>query len=208
MTQDTLRDLIDANDEERVVGIHPDAEMPILLKAGPYGPYVQLGDDDEKKPKRTSLPKGTEPSDVDLAMAVALLGLPRTLGEHPETGKPILANIGRYGPYVQHERTFASLKPADGDNVLSVELDRALELIAQKRQKSAPLRTLGAHPETGKPIDVFEGRYGPYVKHVKTNATIPKDMDKMSITLEQAVELVNAKAAKGGKKKGRRKKAS
>ncbi|MEM0963645.1 MAG: type I DNA topoisomerase [Bacteroidota bacterium] len=208
VTQDTLRDLIDANDEERVVGIHPDAEMPILLKAGPYGPYVQLGDDDEKKPKRTSLPKGTEPSDVDLAMAVALLGLPRTLGEHPETGKPILANIGRYGPYVQHERTFASLKPADGDNVLSVELDRALELIAQKRQKSAPLRTLGAHPETGKPIDVFEGRYGPYVKHVKTNATIPKDMDKMSITLEQAVELVNAKAAKGGKKKGRRKKAS
>ena len=93
----------------------------MLLKSGPYGPYVQLGDDDEKKPKRTSLPKGTQPNDVDLDLAVALLGLPRTLGEHPETAKPILANIGRYGPYVQHERTFASLKPADGDDVLTVE---------------------------------------------------------------------------------------
>lgn len=210
VTEQTLADLIDANQDERPLGIHPTAEMPVLLKSGPYGPYVQLGDDEEKKPKRTSLPKGTAPDDVDLDLAVQLLDLPRTLGLHPETGNPIKANIGRYGPYVQHERTYASLKPAEGDNVLTVELDRALELIAQKRQKSAPLRTLGAHPTTGKPIDVFEGRYGPYVKHEKTNATIPKDMDKDQITLEQAVELVNAKAAKGGKKKGgrRKKKAS
>ena len=202
--------LIDANDDERPLGIHPEAEMPILLKSGPYGPYVQLGDDDEKKPKRTSLPKGTEPGDVDLDLAVQLLNLPRTVGLHPETGNPVKANIGRYGPYVQHERTFASLKPADGDDVLTVGLDRALELIAQKRKKSAPLRTLGAHPETGKPIDVFEGRYGPYVKHVKTNATIPKDLDKDEITLEQAVELVDAKAAKKGtkRKSSRKKKAS
>ncbi len=210
VTEETLAGLIDANQDERPLGIHPEAEMPILLKSGPYGPYVQLGDDEEKKPKRTSLPKGTDPADVDLDLAVRLLDLPRTLGLHPETGNPIKANIGRYGPYVQHERTFASLKPAEGDNVLTVELDRALELIAQKRQKSAPLRTLGAHPTSGKPIDVFEGRYGPYVKHEKTNATIPKDMDKDQITLEQAIELVNAKAAKGGTKKkgGRRKKAS
>ena len=200
--------LIDANDDERPLGIHPTAEMPILLKSGPYGPYVQLGDDEEKKPKRTSLPKGTKPEDVDLDLAVQLLNLPRTLGDHPETGQPIKANIGRYGPYVQHERTFASLKPADGDNVLTVELERALELIAQKRQKAAPLRTLGAHPESGKPIDVFEGRYGPYVKHVKTNATIPKDMDKDEITLEQAVALVDAKASKPKKKRAPRKKAS
>ena len=207
--EETLRGLVDANDEERVVGIHPEAGVPVLLKAGPYGPYVQLGDDEQMedkkapKPKRTSLPKGTEPGDVDLELAVALLGLPRTLGLHPETGNPIKANIGRYGPYVQHERTFASLKPADGDDVLTVELDRALELIAQKRQKAAPLRTLGAHPTSGKPIDVFEGRYGPYVKHEKTNATIPKDQDKDKITLEQAVALVDAKAAKGGAKKKR-----
>ena len=209
VTEETLATLINANDDERPLGIHPTAEMPVLLKQGPYGPYVQLGDDEETKPKRTSLPKGTEPGDVDLDLAVQLLNLPRELGLHPETGNPIKANIGRYGPYVQHERTFASLKPAEGDNVLTVELERALELIAQKRQKAAPLRTLGAHPESGKPIDVFEGRYGPYVKHVKTNATIPKDMDKDEITLEQAVELVNAKAAKGGgKRKAKRKKAS
>jgi DNA topoisomerase-1 len=215
VTEETLSGMIEANDDERVVGIHPEAEVPVLLKSGPYGPYVQLGDDDQledkkaPKPKRTSLPKGTEPADVDLDLAVALLGLPRTLGEHPETGKPILANIGRYGPYVQHERTFASLKPADGDDVLTVGLERALELIAQKRQKAAPLRTLGAHPTTGKPVDVFEGRYGPYVKHEKTNATIPKGQDKDQITLEEAVALVDAKAAKGGKKrKPRKKKAS
>lgn len=208
VTEETLAGMIDANEDERVVGIHPTAEVPVLLKQGPYGPYVQLGDDEEAKPKRTSLPRGTEPADVDLDLAVQLLGLPRTLGEHPETGKPILANIGRYGPYVQHERTFASLKPADGDDVLTVGLDRALELISEKARKNAPLRTLGAHPTTGKPIDVFEGRYGPYVKHEKTNATIPKDVDKDQITLEQAVELVDAKASKGGgaKRKGTRKK--
>ena len=212
VTEATLAGMIDANDDERVVGIHPEAGQPVLLKSGPYGPYVQLGDDDQMedkkapKPKRTSLPKGTEPSDVDLDLAVALLGLPRTLGLHPETGNPIKANIGRYGPYVQHERTFASLKPAEGDDVLRVELDRALELIAQKRQKAAPLRTLGAHPVSGKPIDVFEGRYGPYVKHEKTNATIPKDQDKDQITLDQAVALIDAKAGKPKKKRAPAKK--
>jgi len=208
VTEETLAALLDANADERPLGIHPTAEMPILLKAGPYGHYVQLGDDEETKPKRTSLPKGVEPGDVTFELAVDLLNLPRTLGNHPETGEPIKANIGRYGPYVQHERTYASLKPADGDDVLTVKLDRALELLAQKRQKAAPLRTLGAHPVSGKPLDVFEGRYGPYVKHEKTNATIPKDMDKDKITLEEAVALVDAKAAKGGKKPARRKKAS
>ena len=202
-----LAALIDANDQERPLGIHPEAEMPVLLKSGPYGPYVQLGDDEETKPKRTSLPKGTRPEDVDLALAVSLLDLPRTLGLHPETGEPIKANIGRYGPYVQHQRTFASLKPAEGDDVLSVELDRALELIAEKRQKAAPLRTLGAHPVSGKPIDVFEGRYGPYVKHEKTNATIPKDQNKDDITLEQAVALIDAKAGAPKKKRAPAKKA-
>ena len=201
-----LAAMIDANDQERPLGIHPEAEMPVLLKSGPYGPYVQLGDDEEKKPKRTSLPKGTQPEDVDLDLAVQLLNLPRTLGLHPETGEPIKANIGRYGPYVQHQRTFASLKPAENDDVLTVELDRALELIAQKRQKAAPLRTLGAHPVSGKPIDVFEGRYGPYVKHVKTNATIPKDQDKDKITLEEAVALIDAKAGKPKKKRAATKK--
>ena len=210
VTFEYLDDFVSANEDERVVGIHPDAEMPVLLKQGPYGPYVQLGDmdpEDKKapKPKRTSLPKGTEPKDVDLDLAVALLGLPRTVGEHPETGKPIFANIGRYGPYVQHERTFASLKPAEDDDVLTVELERALELIAEKAKKNAPLKTLGTHPKTDKPIDLFEGRYGPYVKHERTNATIPKGTDPNELTLEQAVELIDAKAAKKGTRKPRKK---
>ena len=195
---------------EGVLGIHPTAELPVVVKMGPYGPYVQLGDEDEApgggKPKRASLPKGMAHTDVTLEQAVELLKLPRTLGEHPETGKPILANNGRFGPYVQHERTFASLKPADGDDVLTIQLDRALELIAQKAMKNQPLRSLGDHPETGKPVEVFEGRYGPYVKHVKTNATIPKGGDPQAITLAEAVALIAEKDAKGGKKRAPAKK--
>ena len=213
VTAEDLDKLVGEGSDDQILGIHPDHDLPILLKQGPYGPYVQLGEDpdtDDKKapkPRRTSIPKGTSVSDVDLALGVELLRLPREVGAHPETGKPILANIGRFGPYVQHERTFASLKPADGDDVLTVTLPRALELIAEKAKKSAPLRELGAHPVSGKPLAVFSGRYGPYVKHVKTNATIPKDLDADTITLEQAVELVNAKEAKGGKRKPAAKKA-
>ena len=148
-----------------------------------------------------SLPKGTAPADVDLAMGVSLLSLPRTLGEHPETGDTIKANLGRYGPYVQHNRTFASLKPAEGDDVLTVGLERALELMAEKAQKNKPLRVLGNHPETGDPIEVRSGRYGPYAKHQKTNATLPKGTDPMEVTLETAIELIDAKAAKAPAKK-------
>ncbi|MEL6614336.1 MAG: topoisomerase C-terminal repeat-containing protein, partial [Bacteroidota bacterium] len=171
---------------------------PVLLKSGPYGPYVQLGDDEEggAKPKRMSLPKGTQPADVDLDMGIALIGLPRTLGQHPETGDDIKASIGRYGPYVQQKRTFASLKPAEGDDVLTVGLERALQLLKEKADKNKPLRVLGDHPETGDPIEVRSGRYGPYAKHQKTNATLPKGTDPMEVTLETAIELINAKAAK------------
>ncbi|MDX1440608.1 MAG: topoisomerase C-terminal repeat-containing protein, partial [Rubricoccaceae bacterium] len=146
----------------------------------------------------------TDPTEVDLDMAVRLLMLPRTLGEHPETGNAIKANIGRFGPYVQHGSTFASLKE---DHVLDVTLDRALELIAEKQKKNEPLRLLGVHPDTNEPIGVYSGRYGPYVKHLKTNATIPKDNDPDTITLEEAVVLINEKLAKKGKGRGRKKKA-
>ena len=204
VTKETLHELITAGNDERVLGIHPEADMPVLLKQGPYGPYVQLGDDDQEgKPKRTSIPKGTELADVDFDMGVRLLTLPRTLGEHPETGSPIKANIGRFGPYVQHGSTFASLKE---DHVLDVGLERALELLAAKAKKNEPLRTLGNHPDTNEPIGVYDGRYGMYVKHQKTNATIPKDMNPDSITLEEAVQLINEKAAKKGKGRGRARK--
>ncbi len=206
-TEETMRELIEAKAApDDILGIHPTLDQPVLLKQGPYGPYVQLGDDEQEgKPKRMSLPKGVQPADVDLSVAAGLLELPRTLGEHPEGGG-VKSSIGRYGPYVQHGSTFASLKPED--DVLTVGLDRALELLAQKRRKSQPLRTLGTHPETKDPVEVFEGRYGPYVKHKRTNATLPKDLAPEDVTLEQAVELLAAKAAKkgGGRKKGGAKK--
>ena len=204
VTEAMLEELVTNKNDERVLGIHPEHEMPILLKQGPYGPYVQLGDDEEggQKPKRSSLPKGTTADQVDLAKAIDLLALPRPVGEHPESGDLIEAGIGRYGPYVKQGRTFASLKPED--DVLTVGLDRALELLAAKRKGREPLRVVGKHPETGEPIEAYEGRYGPYVKHRKTNATIPKGQDPLTITLEAATELITLKEAKGPKKRKRK----
>jgi DNA topoisomerase I len=212
VTEAGLRELLETGSEEdRVLGIHPEAGEPVLLKQGPYGPYVQLGDDDQKgKPRRMSLPKGTDPSQVNLEVGVSLLSLPRTLGNHPESAKEVKASIGRFGPYVQHGSIYASLKPTD--DVLEVDLDRALELLAEKAQKNQPLRSLGDHPETGDPVEILKGRYGPYVKHQKTNASLPKDRDPNEVTMAEAVEMLAAKAktkpaAKGKKAPAKSKKA-
>ncbi|MCZ6706154.1 MAG: DNA topoisomerase I, partial [Bacteroidetes bacterium] len=140
------------------------------------------------------------------ATAVKLLELPRPIGNHPESGKEILANIGRYGPYVQHGSTFASLTVED--DILTVELDRALELIATKENRNKPLRTLGEHPESGEQVNIFDGRYGPYVKHKRTNASIPKNTAPETVTMDQALELLAKKEARKGKGKGGRKKKS
>ena len=137
-------------------------------------------------------------------MALDLLALPRTLGEHPESGSPIKANIGKYGPYVQHGSTFASLQATD--DVFTVDLDRSLELIAEKEAKNKPLRIIGQHPETGEPVEVWAGRYGPYVKHKRLNASLNKDQAPETITMEEAVHLLEERAAKKGKRKGGRKK--
>jgi len=204
LSMEELHEMLEAgNAADRVLGKHPDNDMDVLVKNGPYGPYVQLGQEDEQKekPKRISLPKGMQPSEVDRQTAVDLLALPRTLGEHPKTGKPIKASIGRYGPYVQHERTYASLK--DEDDVLTVELERALQLLAEKTKKSGALRKVGDHPETGDPIEVWKGRYGPYVKHQKTNASLPKNTEPEDVTLDSALELLEKKQKKGGR--GRKK---
>lgn len=194
------------------LGIDPESGKPVYLKSGPYGPYVQLGDEDgkdakgkKKKPKRTSLLKGMQPEDVDLELALKLLNLPRTLGVHPESGKTVRAAIGRYGPYVVHDGVFASIK--DPDNVLDIELDRALELLAQKKNSKngkTVLKDLGEHPDGG-PIQVLDGRYGPYVKYKRTNVTLPKGLKPEDVTMEKALELLAAKKAK--KKGSRRKKA-
>lgn len=181
----------------------------MLLKNGPYGPYLQLGpDDQEGKPKRVSVPPGVSPNAVDASMAQRLLDLPRQIGAHPETGKRIDAGIGRYGPYVRHERTYASLTPED--DVLEIGVDRAVELLAAKKRKGRrePLRTLGEHPETGEPIELHDGRFGPYVKHGKTNASLRKEHSPDDLAMEQALELLAAREARKGAAKTSRKGAS
>jgi DNA topoisomerase-1 len=175
------------NGEGRVLGEHDGQQ--VTLRSGRFGPYVQLGEQVEgstDKPKRSSIPKGME---VTLESAVALLSLPRLIGPHPEDGEPLEAGLGRYGPYVKHGKTFASLTA--GDDVLTVGMNRAVELIAQKAQRGGG-RGLGEHPEGGA-VNLMDGRYGPYVKWEKINATLPKDTDKDTLTLEAALDLVAAK---------------
>ena len=189
-----------------VLGPDPATGQPILLLSGRFGPYVQLGEgSDEGKPKRASLPKGVTPEQVTLEMAARLLALPRRLGEHPETGKPIDAGIGRFGPFVVHEKDFRSLAPED--DVHTVSLERALELLAQPkgaRRGAKVLRELGPHPADEEPVAIYEGRYGPYVKHGSINASLPKGKEPDALTMEEAVELLAARAASAGSKRGRR----
>ncbi len=189
------------------VGLHPDNGEPIYLLVGAYGPYVQLGEATEEnpKPKRASLPKGMTPDTVTLEAAVGLLALPRLLGLHPETGAKIKASLGRFGPYVVHDqgkegKDYRSIK--GDDDVLTITLERALELLAQPkkgrggRKKAAePLRELGKHPEDEEPVNVYDGPYGAYIKHGKINASIPEGETVESISLEKAIELLAAKAS-------------
>ncbi|GAB4259696.1 MAG: type I DNA topoisomerase [Pararhodobacter sp.] len=186
---------------------------PIYLRTGRFGPYVQRGDatEDNKKPPRASLPKSWSPDVVDLERALSLLSLPRLIGAHPEDGEPVEAAIGRFGPYVRHNKTYANL--ADVDEVFTIGMNRAVELLATKAARGGrgaaaqPLRTLGDHPDGGA-ITVMPGRYGPYVKWEKVNATLPKDITPEDVTLEQALALIDAKAAGKGKKKTASKKAA
>jgi DNA topoisomerase-1 len=186
------------------LGEDPETGKPVYVLQGPYGPYVQLGErDDDEKPKRVSIPKDRKMEEIDLEEALDLLALPRTIGKHPEDGKVVKAGIGRYGPYVLHNRVYASLKK--DDDVLTVGMERAVELLKAKKKRGRgrePMRELGDHPDGGA-VNVFDGRYGPYVKHKRTNATIPDGMDPKSITLDEAVDLV---AKKRAKKKGKKKK--
>jgi DNA topoisomerase-1 len=189
------------------LGEDPTSGLDVTLRSGRFGPYVQLGEAiDGEKPKRAGLPKGLAPEDVDLKRALGLLSLPREVGKHPEDRQPIMAGIGRFGPYVQHGKSYASLET--GDDVLSIGLNRAVTLLAEKKAKGPgrrfgadPGRLLGEHPDKGGPIVVKKGRYGPYVSHDGINATVPSDMSPETVTLEQAVGLIDARAARGTKKK-------
>ena len=190
----------------KVLGTDPETGFEVSVRTGRFGPYIQLGEQEDggEKPKRASIPKGTDPDAIDLERALALLSLPREIGTHPETGKPITAGYGRYGPYVQSDGKYASLSTPE--EVFEVGANRAVALLAEKASKRSPrgstvLKELGEHPQEGGKVQVLDGRYGPYVKHGKINATIPKDRNPEQVTLEEAVELIAARAAKGPAKK-------
>jgi DNA topoisomerase-1 len=184
------------------IGLFPDSEDMITLRTGRFGPYVQRGEGE--KPKRSGLPKGTDKSDVDLELAVKLLNLPREVGLHPEDGKKITSNFGRFGPYVYHDGIYASLPSPE--YVFEIGLNHAVTLIAEKKAKgpgrrgAQQLKDLGAALD-GKPIKVLKGKFGPYVSDGETNATLPEGTEPDSVTMEQALALIAERAAKGGKKK-------
>jgi len=192
-----------------------DSDDKIYAFKGRFGPYVQRGEvtEDNKKPPRQSIPKDWPPADVDLAQALRLLSLPREVGAHPDDGIMVWANIGRYGPYLKHAEstsdrggTNANLESIE--EVFTVGMNRAVQLLAEKiasrggRGTAAkPLRELGEHPQSGGPVQIMEGKYGPYVKWEKINATLPKDVEPANLTMDMAVELIDAKAAQKGTKR-------
>ena len=191
----------------KVLGVNPETGAEVTLRDGRFGAYVQEGEQEEggEKPKRASLPKSIRPDDLTLMQAIALLALPREVAKHPTSGEPIVAGIGRFGPYVQHGKTYANI--GRDDDVLSIGANRAIDLIVQKesggggsrfsRGPAEPARVLGDHPQGGS-VTVKAGRFGPYVNWGKINATIPRAIDQASLTLEQALELLAEKAAGGG----------
>src|SRR5262249_28312464 len=189
------------------LGEDPASGLEVTLRSGRFGPYIQLGAATEgEKPKRSSLPKSLSADDVDLDRALGFLSLPGDTGKHPDDGEPIVAGVGRFGPYVQHAKTYANL--TTGDDVLTVGLNRAVTLIEEKRAKRAhkglrgadPGRALGDHPDKGGSIVVKHGRYGPCASHAGVNATLPPPLPPETITLEKAVGLIEARSARGGKK--------
>src|SRR3954464_2750722 len=194
---------------DRILGKDPETGLEVAVKAGRFGPYIQLGEPKDyaegDKPKRAGIPKGSSPADMELELALQLLSLPREVGKHPEDGEPIKAGIGRFGPYVQHGKTYASLEA--GDEVFTIGLNRAVTLIADRIAKGPSKRRFGADP--GKPLGehpslgtvaVKGGRYGAYVTAGGVNATIPSDKTQDSITLEEAILLIDERVAKGGGK--------
>ena len=197
-------------DGPKVLGVDMETGDEVSLRSGRFGPYVQRGEG--KEAKRASIPKTWDAAAIDLGRAMTLLSLPRPVGVHPEDGEPIEANFGRFGPYVKHGKTYANLDSED--EVFEVGINRAVTLIAEKkagggrgRGAAAPLKELGEHPDGG-PVNVMKGRYGPYVKWAKVNATLPKDVAPEAVTLEQAVALITEKSGKEPKKKAAPKKAA
>ncbi|MGK9164647.1 type I DNA topoisomerase [Inquilinus limosus] len=194
----------------RHLGEDPETGLPVSIRKGPYGIYAQLGPKDEAekgaKPKRASLTKSQDPMAMTLEEALALLSLPREIGRHPDTGEPIVAGIGRFGPYLKHGERYKNLPP--DEDVLKIGMNRAVDLLAADNGRAArasaePLREVGPHPEGGEPIRIFAGRYGPYVRHGKVMASLPKGVEPEAVTVDQAVGWLAVKAAKSPAKGGR-----
>ncbi|HUI19390.1 MAG TPA: type I DNA topoisomerase [Alphaproteobacteria bacterium] len=214
-----------AHEGPKTLGSDPQSGLPVQLRKGPYGYYIQLGGETKangggngaeegkaksrkkkpavEKPKRVSLPREVKPEDVTLPLALQLLSLPREIGLHPETGKPITAGLGRFGPYIKHESIYKSVGTLE--EVLTIGLNRAVDLLSQVKSRGpSTLRELGAHPADGRPVRILKGRYGPYIKHGSTNAPMPKGKEPEAVTLEEAVALVAARAASPGKARARK----
>ena len=187
------------------IGIYPETGEMITLRKGPYGFYMQVGEGTkEKKPKRVSIPKNFEPDEIGLNTAIQLMGLPRKLGFHPETNKTVSAGIGMYGPYILHDKKYKALEKTD--NILDIELERAIELIAKPTQRgNATLKTFGEHPTEKKNITAHDGKFGPYVKCGKINASILGDQTIDSLKLEDAIRLIDERKTKMGSKKKKKK---
>ncbi|UAL08937.1 type I DNA topoisomerase [Caulobacter segnis] len=206
----------EAESADKELGINPASGSAVWLKNGRFGPYVEelAAEGSGDKPKRSSLPKGWIASAMDLEKALRLLSLPREVGKHPDDGKVITAGLGRFGPFVLHDGTYANLE--NPDEVFDVGLNRAVAILADKRAGSGrpqrgaatALAELGNHPEDGKPVRVLSGRFGPYIKHGDTNANVPKGKDPAALTIEEAVALLAERAAKGGGKKPAKKAAA
>ncbi|HEX8480506.1 MAG TPA: type I DNA topoisomerase [Allosphingosinicella sp.] len=194
-----------ADEGPEILGKHPETGEDITRKTGRFGPYIEMGEG--KEAKRASIPK--DAGELDLDLAIRLLSLPRTVGAHPESGKPITASIGRYGPYLAHDGKYAKLGSTTevfetGMNAAVVKLAEAVAGGGRARGAREPLKVLGAHPRTELEIKLMEGRFGPYVTDGTTNATLPKSLAPDELTLEEAAQLIDERAAKGPPaKKGR-----
>ena len=201
----------------RKLGEDPDTGLEVTVRSGRFGSYLQLGEPtkDEAgeavKPKRASLPKGVAPDEIDLDRAVKLLALPRTIGKHPDDGEDIIAGVGRFGPYVKHGKTYANIDASE--DILAIGLNRAVTLIEEKKLNPGkgrrfgadPGKPLGEHPQKGGVIVAKNGRYGPYVSHNGINANLPNEKTPETITLDEAVGLIDARAESGGGSSARRK---
>lgn len=199
----------------KVLGVDPVTELDVILKSGRFGPYVQLGEPESKEdePKRSSLPKGVDAASIDFDLALKLLRLPREVGMHPETNTIIEANLGKFGPYIKHDGTYANVESIE--DVFTIGVNRAVTVLAEKRAggdksrfaraAAEVLKDLGEHPRDGGPMKVLSGKYGPYISHAGTNATVPKAKDPAQLTAEEAVLLLDERIASGGGKKTARK---